>query len=65
MKKLQTAVRQLKPQELFALQAENERLLQWEQQLMERAAALKEAEANPASSGGGTCIIRVANTPQK
>jgi hypothetical protein len=48
-KKLQTAVRQLKPQELFALQAENERLLQWEQKLMERAAALEEA----ASSGGG------------
>ena len=34
----------MKPQELFALQAENERLLKWEQEIMEKAGFLKEQE---------------------
>ena len=42
--KLQTAVRALKPQELFALQAENERLLKWEQELIEKAGFMKQQE---------------------
>ena len=43
--KIQTAVRALQPQELFALTAENERLLNLEKDLAEREAKLKLAEA--------------------
>ena len=60
---MQTAVRTLQPQELFALQAENERLLKWEQELMEKAANLMEREERivsgevPPPSGGESSSV--------
>ena len=48
---LQTAVRALKPEELFALNAENERLLALEQKLTEREAALLLREAQLGNNG--------------
>ena len=58
--KLQTAVRSLQPSELFALTAENERLLKLEQELTEREAALRLREAELRAAHESECATRVA-----